>query len=115
MAFADSNADRGGGLVESHRGYDPRLWVFKGLLVLMLVTLVAGLAYQQLGRTDLHREKEIVQSQRRVVVPGPRGNLFDREGRLLVGNRPRFAVTLNLDELRSEFRKEFLRIRRNYR
>lgn len=115
MAFADLNAERGGGLVESHRGYDPRLWVFKGLLVLMLVVLVAGLAYQQLGRTDLHREREIVQSQRRVVVPGPRGNLFDREGRLLVGNRPRFAVTLNLDELRAEFRKEFLRIRRNYR
>jgi penicillin-binding protein 2 len=66
-------------------------------------------------RTDLHREKETVQSQRRIVVPGPRGNLYDRDGRLLVGNRPRFAVTLHLDALRADFRREFLRIRRNYR
>ncbi|MEN9841435.1 MAG: hypothetical protein RL376_1235 [Verrucomicrobiota bacterium] len=117
MAYAPHSAtpERSGSLMESHRGYDPRLWLFYGLAVLLLGVLAAGLAYQQLGRTDQHRERETVQSQRRVIVPGPRGNLFDREGRLLVGNRPRFAVTLNLDELRSEFRKEYLRIRRNYR
>lgn len=115
MPYATSSSDRSGGLVESHRGYDPRLWLFQGILLLMLLVLAAGLGYQQLGRTDLHRDRETVQSQRRVVVPGPRGNIFDREGRLLVGNRPRFAVTLNLDELHNDFRKEFLRIRRNYR
>ena len=115
MAFASSSSDRSGGLVESHRGYDPRLWLFQGLIVLMLLVLAAGLGYQQLWRADLHRERETVQSQRRVVVPGPRGNIFDREGRLLVGNRPRFAVTLNLDELHNDFYREFLRIRRNYR
>jgi penicillin-binding protein 2 len=107
--------ERSGTLIESHRGYDPRLWVFYGLAVILLCTLGGGLFYQQLVRTDLHREKETVQSQRRVVVPGPRGNLYDRDGRLLVGNRPRFAVTLHLDELRTDFRREFLRIRRNYR
>lgn len=102
-------------MVESHRGYDPRLWLFHGGIVVLLGVLAAGLGYQQLGRTDEHRERETVQSQRRVVVPGPRGNIYDREGRLLVGNRPRFAVTLSLDELRTDFRKEYLRIRRNYR
>lgn len=115
MSFVPSTQERGGGLVESHRGYDPRLWLYQGLIVLMLIILGTGLAYQQLGRAALHREREIVQTQRRVIVPGPRGNIFDREGRLLVGNRPRFAVTLNVDELRSEFRLEYLRIRRNYR
>ncbi len=117
MAYAPrtSAPDRPGSMVESHRGYDPRLWLFYGLLALMLAVLAGGLAYQQLGRAEQHRERETVQSQRRVVVPGPRGNLFDREGRLLVGNRPRFAVTLNLDELRTEFRREYLRVRRNYR
>ena len=117
MAYAphSSSGERPGSMMESHRGYDPRLWVFYGLAVLMLGVLAAGLAYQQIGRSDLHRDRETVQSQRRVVVPGPRGNLFDREGRLLVGNRPRFAVTLGLDELRAEFRKEYLRVRRNYR
>jgi penicillin-binding protein 2 len=117
MAYSahSSTPERAGSMVESHRGYDPRLWSFYGITVVLLGILAAGLGYQQLGRADEHRERETVQSQRRVVVPGPRGNLYDREGRLLVGNRPRFAVTLNLDELRSEFRKEYLRIRRNYR
>ena len=115
MAYPPSHSDRPGGLVESHRGYDPRLWLFQGILVLMLLVLGVGLGYQQLGRADTHRDRETVQSQRRVVVPGPRGNIFDREGRLLVGNTPRFAVTLNLDELHDQFYKEFLRVRRNYR
>lgn len=108
-------ADRSGHMVESHRGYDPRLWLFHGLIVLMLLLLGGGLGYQQLGRSTEFRERETIQNQRRVIVPGPRGNLYDRDGRLLVGNRPRFAVTLSLDELRPEFRREFLRIRRNYR
>ena len=108
-------ADRSGHMVESHRGYDPRLWLFHSLIVLMLLLLGGGLGYQQLGRSTEYRERETIQNQRRVIVPGPRGNLYDRDGRLLIGNRPRFAVTLSLDELRAEFRREFLRIRRNYR
>ena len=112
---APHSHERPGTLIESHLGYDPRLWVFYGLAAVLLCTLGGGLFYQQLMRTDLHREKETVQSQRRIVVPGPRGNLYDRDGRLLVGNRPRFAVTLHLDALRADFRREFLRIRRNYR
>lgn len=117
MVFSSrrSTSDRSGSMVESHRGYDPRLWLFHGVVLLMLVVLAGGLGYQQLGRTDTYRERETLQSQRRVIVPGPRGNIYDRDGRLLVGNRPRFAVTLNLDELGPEFRKEYLRIRRNYR
>ncbi|AKC82263.1 peptidoglycan glycosyltransferase [Verrucomicrobia bacterium IMCC26134] len=107
--------ERSGTLIESHRGYDPRLWVFYGFVILLLGALASGLFYQQLLRTGIHLERETVQSQRRVVIPGPRGNLYDRDGRLLVGNRARFAVTLHLDELRTEFRHEFLRIRRNYR
>src|ERR1039457_1987531 len=62
-----------------------------------------------------HHEQERMQNERRVIVPGPRGNIYDRYGRLLVGNRPRFAVVLNLEELRPEFRKEYARILNNYR
>lgn len=117
MSYAPqtSGPERPGSMVESHRGYDPRLWVFQGVFVIMLLVLAGGLAYQQLINADRYRAREEQQNQRRVIVPGPRGKLFDRDGRLLVGNNPRFAVTLNLDELRDEFRKEFLRIRRNYR
>jgi penicillin-binding protein 2 len=107
--------ERPGGLVETKGGYDPRIVVFHGLVALLLLALVCGLAYQQLIKGALEHEQERQQNERRVIVPGPRGNIFDRNGRLLVGNRPRFAVELRLDELRPEFRSEFVHIRANFR
>ncbi len=116
MATHDTNlAGRSGSLLESHKNYQPRVVFFYFVVVFLLLVLAGGLAYQQLFNRDRHRDSERVQNQRRILVPGPRGNIYDREGRLLVGNRPRFAVVLYLDELRPEFRREFIRIRKNYR
>lgn len=108
-------ADRSGNLVESHKSYQPRLVTFYFIIALLLLGVTAGLARRQLFMSDAYHEQERQQNQRRILVPGPRGNIYDREGRLLVGNRPRFAVVLYLDELRQEFRREFIRIRTNYR
>jgi len=107
--------ERSGSLVESKTGFDPRIIAFHGVVILLLGVLASGLAYQQLFKGAIHHEEERQQNERRVIVPGPRGNIFDRNGRLLVGNRPRFAVVLYLDELRGEFREEFIRVRNNYR
>jgi len=116
MANHDTNlAGRSGSLVESHKNYQPRVVFFYFVTAALLLTLAGGLAYQQLLNRDRHRDTERMQNQRRILVPGPRGNIYDREGRLLVGNRARFSVVLYLDELRSEFRREFIRIRKNYR
>jgi penicillin-binding protein 2 len=101
---------------ETHtqKGYNPRVLLFHGLIAALLLTLIGGLAWQQLLRTDYYHAHERTQSERRILVPGPRGNIFDREGRLLAGNRPRFGVTLALDQLHAEFRQEYLTIRKNY-
>ncbi|MSU69447.1 MAG: peptidoglycan glycosyltransferase [Opitutaceae bacterium] len=116
MATTETNlAGRSGSLVESHKSYQPRVIFFHFATVLLLVVLTAGLAYQQIFRTDIHRGTERMQNQRRILVPGPRGNIYDRTGRLLVGNRPRLAVVLYLDELRSEIYLEYLKIRNAYR
>lgn len=116
MATAETNlAERSGSLVETHRGFDPRIIFFYFVVAALLLTLIGGLVYQQLIKTDVYAERERVQNQRRILVPGPRGNIYDRNGTLLVGNRPRFAVVLYLDELRQEFRREYIRVRRNYR
>ncbi|MDB6169509.1 MAG: Peptidoglycan glycosyltransferase [Verrucomicrobia bacterium] len=115
MASSDTNlADRSGSLVESHKSYQPRVIFFYFVIFALLATLAGGLAYQQLFNGARHRDSERVQNQRRILVPGPRGNIFDRDGRLLVGNRPRFAVVLYLDELKAEFISEARVIRRNY-
>jgi penicillin-binding protein 2 len=116
MSSGETNlAGRSGNLVESHRGFDPRIVFFYFVIVALLLTLAGGLAYQQLFKTDVYHDRERVQNQRRVLVPGPRGDIYDRDRRLLVGNHPRFAVVLYLDELRQEFRREFIRVRKNYR
>ena len=110
----ERTSERPDSLVESHKGYDPRLLFFYPLIALLLLVLIGGLAYQQLFRSDIHQAREKQQNQRRILMPGPRGDIYDREGRLLVKNRARFSVTLNLDELRSEFTTEVRRIRKNY-
>jgi penicillin-binding protein 2 len=106
---------RSGKLTETHKGYNPRILVFYPIVAALLLLILGGFAYQQLFKADLYHERERLQHQRRILLPAPRGNIYDREGRLLVGNRARFEITLNLDELRREFRLEFLRIRKNYR
>lgn len=115
MATSDVNlAERSGSLVESHKGRDPRILFFHAIFAVLLVVLTGGMAYQQLFKTGIYNEAERRQNQRRVIVPGPRGNIYDREGRVLVGNEPRFSVVLYVDELRAELREEVGRIKRNY-
>ncbi len=116
MAAHDPDpTDRSGHLVEEHSGYDPRVLFFHFVIAALLLILTAGLAYQQLLKTGAYHQQERRQNERRIIMPGPRGSIYDREGRLLVGNRARYAVVLYLDELRPDFRREYLRIRRNYR
>jgi len=102
-------------IIETYRPQRPRLLFFQALIAAMLLVLMGGLAYRQLIHSGEYGERERLQNQRRVLVPGPRGNIYDRDNRLLVGNRSRFAVTLYLDELRREFRREFIEVVRHYR
>ncbi|MEO7414664.1 MAG: penicillin-binding transpeptidase domain-containing protein [Opitutaceae bacterium] len=108
-------SDRSGSLVESYKGYDPRVILFYFIIAALLLLLAGGLSYQQLFKAEAHNNRERRQNQRRVLVPGPRGEILDREGRVLVGNRSRFAVVLYLDELRNEIQKEYKLIRIAYR
>jgi penicillin-binding protein 2 len=116
MATDDVNlADRPGSLVESHRTYDTRLIFFYFIVAALLLVLVGGLGYQQIVRTTEHGDAEKFQNQRRILIPGPRGNIYARDGvTILVGNKPRFAVMLHLDELKLELRREHIRIHNNY-
>lgn len=115
MATTETNlADRSGNLVESHKNYDPRIVFFYFILAGLLLTLVVGLAYRQLTKTDEHASAERQQNQRRVLFPGPRGNIYDRNGRQLVGNNHRFGVVLHLEDLKVELDREQNLIRRNF-
>jgi penicillin-binding protein 2 len=108
-------SERSGSMVESKTGYDPRIIAFHGIVALLLAVLACGLAYQQIIKESIHHEQERQQNERRIITPGARGNILDRQGRILVGNRARFAVVLDLEALRPDFRSEAIRIRNNYR
>ena len=101
-------------LIESRTASKPRLLFFYAVFAALVVVLVSGLAYRQLFRTRLYSDRERLQNLRRVVVPGPRGTIYDRNGRVLVGNRPRFSVVLYLAALRGEFRDEYKKVKNNY-
>ncbi len=115
MPSSDANlADRRGSLVESHQGLDPRVLLFYFLLAALLLTLVGGLAWRQLFNESSYNKAARLQNQRRVLIPGPRGRILDRNGRILVDNHARFSAVLYLDEIRDDFLREFRAIKRNY-
>lgn len=102
--------------IETHSARNPRLLVFHGLILALMLVLTGGMAYRQILQTVRYSEREKQQNQRRVVVPGPRGNIYDRNGNILVGNRARFSAVLNLAEpqIRAEFRSEYKKVKANW-
>ncbi len=73
--------------------------------------LLGGLAWRQVLRSSDFVRNEKKQILRRVLQAGPRGDILDRQGRLLVGNRARYSVALYINELRDEFRDEYKKIK----
>jgi penicillin-binding protein 2 len=84
----------------------PRLATIHRTIPALLVVLVACLGYWQLTRSAEFTARERRQSHRRVMIPATRGVIYDREHRVLAGNRTRVSVVLNLGQLRAEFIKE---------
>lgn len=86
-----------------------RLYPFYFLSILLPLLLLANLAREQLLRQEIYAEQERIQTMRRIVLPAPRGDILDRHGTLLVGNQARFAAVVYLNELRREFRLNYIR------
>ncbi len=97
-------------LFDVHKGENPRLLLFIWIVIAATLTLIVGLGWQQLVSRAEYEALERRQTERRVLKPGPRGNIYDRNGRLLVGNRPHYSAVVYLDDLRPEFRKEYSKI-----
>ena len=85
-----------------------RLIPFVVITVLGFILLLSQLIQEQVFHRDKHLEREKQQTMRRILLPGPRGNVLDRNGELLIGNRARFSAAVFLNSLRKEFRREYL-------
>ena len=93
-----------------HRGENPRIIFFFWIAMAATATLVLGLGWRQLIAAQKYEEIEKRQTERRVLKPGPRGDIYDRKGNLLVGNRAHYSAVVYLDDLRREFREEYSKI-----
>lgn len=90
-----------------HRRENPRIVFFFWIVLLSGATLVFGLGWRQLIANQKYEAIEKRQTERRILTPGPRGDIYDRKGNLLVGNRPHYSAVVYLDDLRREFRSEY--------
>lgn len=90
-----------------YRLSDRRILFFQCVALTLFVILAVGLGVRQLILQGEYREREERQNLRRIVQPAPRGQIVDRNGEILVGNRPRFSAVVYLRELRREFSAEY--------
>ncbi|MDR2720826.1 MAG: hypothetical protein LBB15_00870 [Puniceicoccales bacterium] len=86
-----------------------RIKVFRCIAIAIFIYLFCGLFFRQIVQNSHFRQKLRRQSIRRIILPAMRGNIYDRNGNILVTNRPIFSLNLYLDELSQDFRKKFIK------
>jgi len=82
---------------------DPQLRAVTLMVLAGLGILLVGLWWVQIVCVRDYRESLETQSYRTVRIPAVRGNILDRNGKILAENRPMYNVSLYLDELRKPF------------
>src|SRR5882757_6921828 len=91
---------------------DPQLRVVAVGVLCGLAVLVVGLWWVQIVSSREYQAHMETQSFRTVRMPAVRGKIFDRSGtNVLAENRPTYNVSLYLEELRSDFGREYERLR----
>lgn len=98
--------------IEKFRPDAHRLIVFKAGYFLLILTLLVFMSYRQIFETDEYENKERKQGQRRIIRPGARGDVFDRNGNLLIGNRANFDAVLHVEALKEEIWKKKLELKK---
>ena len=98
-------------ILEKHHPENRRLRAFRILFSLLFLALVYTLFVRQAFETESFEERERKQGQRRILRPGARGDVFDRNGRLLIGNKAHFSAALQLEFLKKEIWEEIISLR----
>ena len=64
-----------------------RFRIFAWVYLTLFLILFGCLFFRQVWQREDYLEKERIQGQRRILKPGARGDVLDRENNLLIGNR----------------------------
>lgn len=100
-------------IVEKFNSENSRYHVFRIIYGLLFFVLFIFIVKLQIIESVKFEEKERKQGQRRILHPGARGDVFDREGRLLIGNTAQFSAVIHLDELKSEIWKKKVELKKD--
>jgi len=71
-----------------------RINIMAGIIVAVIIFLVFRLAWMQLVNGPQYKKIAEENRIRQLTAPAPRGNMYDRNGALLVSNRPSFAISI---------------------
>jgi len=82
---------------------DPQLRLVAVVLLGGLFILLAGLWWVQVVSAREYQSHLETQQYRTIRIPALRGKILDRERRVLAENRPRYNLSLYLDDLRKQF------------
>ena len=77
-----------------------RLLVLALLTVASLGLLASRLHTLQVKESGDYASSQLRQSVRRVLLPAPRGRIFDRNGEILADNHPSYCIAVYVEELR---------------
>src|ERR1041384_7750753 len=88
---------------------DPHLRAVTWGVLIGMAILLAGLWWVQIISYRTFSENQKAQSFRTVRIPAIRGKILDRSLSVLAENQPSYNVILYIDELRTEFKKEWAR------
>jgi penicillin-binding protein 2 len=82
------------GQEEQIREFQERFKYLYAILFIGVGILLSRMVYLQVLKGDEMRQYSEENRIKRVKIPAPRGMIFDREGKLLVDNRPAFYVNI---------------------
>lgn len=89
-----------------------RITLFKAIYSILFIVLLFFLGDLQIFKVDEFADKERIQGQRRILRPGTRGDITDRDGRLLIGNKADFSAIIHLDSLKNEIFKRKIALKK---
>jgi penicillin-binding protein 2 len=92
---------------------DPQLRLVAMVLAGGLFILLVGLWWVQVVSAQEYKSHQETQAYRSVRIPAVRGKILDREGRVLAENRPRYNLSLYLDDLRKPFDTAYGQLRKS--
>ncbi len=99
-------------IIDELKKNDPPLRLVALALAAGLCILFAGLWWVQVVSAHEYQSHLETQAYRTVRMPAMRGKILDREGRVLAENRPRYNLSLYLDDLRKQFEDAYSPLRK---